>query len=339
MGLRHPLFFLSLLSLSGCFAAYIPEPHLEKLNLTDDSAVVAFSLDSNSKSKGNSGWSRFNGKNSLGHQYLFPGFPVTRLYFERNLNDVLGEFLLNHPKLGLGARAITNLTPTEFNLVFGANSRVFTIDIKSFSASGQDYFFLRKATVEGVVDFDSTFSRPEPLEFSSSRYISKATVEVISELIEESLFNSLQNAPMRRSSFVSIGIQKPLTTFLCVVEKPLADQDPCLSKKNISIGIESYFRKKNLKFVSFRDQCPEKLPVGGYFLLVNAGKIAEGDKELEVSTKFSLSELTNQSGANITIKSEILDKKGKSDSSSSEPACSGIRKISEELAEDFFNHE
>ena len=339
MRIRHLLFFFPLICLSGCFAVYIPNPEPNALPIpTSESAVVAFSVDNYQETAGNSRLNRFIGTKSVGHQYLFPGFPITRLYFEREIADVFGEFLLFHPKLGRGFRAVTNLSSMELRQLFGPKSATFKIDIENFSATAQDFFFLRKAAVNGKINFSLNNSISEALEFNSSRFISKASVEVLSELIEESLFNSLQDFNLPKTTNTPTNTIAQPTTIICIFESPKVEKTSCLSKNSVSIGVEHYFRIKNLPFVSFRDGCPNTLPIKGYSLSIRVIEIANENNTLKLSGQFILGDLGNQNRASAPVKSQLISKTGSLDSSSSEPECSGARKVSEQLIEEFFHN-
>lgn len=339
MRLRHLLFFIGVISLSGCFAAYIPEPRSDNLSHVSESesAVIAFSVSSSTEIEKKSRWNRINGSNSLGHQYLFPGFPVTRLYFERGLNDVLGEYLLYHPRLGRGHRAVSNLSSPILGKLFGSRTKQFKVDVESFSTSAQDFFFLRKAITEGRINLSLNNANPIQLEFSSSRFISKATVEVISELIEESLFNALEESSIPNATLNSTSEVLPITTIICIGEKSkLEEEDSCLSKRNISIGVEDYFRKKNLSFISFRDSCPEILPKHGFLFLINTPNIEEQNDKLNFSGALSLADLANDK---LEINSQVVSKVGQPDLNSNEPNCAGVRQLSEKLVSEFLQNE
>lgn len=335
MRFRHLLFFISAITLSGCFAAYIPEPQLDYQSSPSESAIIAFSVSSLAGIEEKSGWSRLNGSNSLGHQYIFPGLPITRLYLERDLNDVLGEYLLYHPKLGRGARAITDLSPSELRQLFGAKTKLFKLGIDRFSTSAQDFFFLRKAIVEGRINFFLNNSNPVQLEFSSSRFISKGTVEVLSELIEESLFNSFESSNITDYAAKVTNEILPITTLVCLSQKLNLEDRSCLSSKNISIGVENYFRKKNLHFVSFRDACPRTLPAQSLLLSIETSEITKENDLLKISGNFSLADLAN---GNKKIRSLELSNSAQPDYSSNEPDCAGMRQLSEKLLEEFFQN-
>ena len=347
MPLRHLLFFWTLISLPGCFAAYIPSPVLTPVSkltsesATSQSAIVAFSVEDSYENKPNNRWSRFIGEKSVGHQYLFPGLPITRLYFDREINDIFGEFILDHPKLGLGRRSVTNLTSLEMKQLFGASASAFKVNIENFSATAQDFFFLRKALVEGQIQFALDNTAPQLLEFSSSRFVSKASVEILSELIEESLFNALEKTsrmktqdPIQSSPIQSNSYRTP--TIICVSQKFKLGQELLLSKKNILIGVETYFRKNNLTFVSFRDNCPSRLPNKGFHLLIESNELQAERESVKISGTVSLRDLSNSDLHSNLIRTLPIDKLVKLDNSLSQPVYSTTSKLSEALVTEFF---
>jgi L-2-hydroxyglutarate oxidase LhgO len=144
-------------------------------------------------------WNQLKGKNSIGHQYLFPGVPITRLYFEREIDQVVGEYILYHPNFGSGPHAITNLDQVNARKILGPNSTYLKVEVEDMSATAEDYLFLRRAVTSGSFKLTVNETSYENLNFHNSRWISKASTEVLSEIIESGLFDSVQGIKKKKS--------------------------------------------------------------------------------------------------------------------------------------------
>lgn len=274
---------------------------------------------------------------SFGYQYLFPGIPVTRLYFDREIDQIFGEYLLNHPKFGQGNRAITNLNFFELYSLFGTDATAFTLYTENFSASGRDYLFMKEAAVTGQVKLTLNDSISETLEFNASRFVPRPTVEVISELVEEGLFNAMESAYINGSSYQNASSTKPVTTIICITGKT-PSEDPCLSKKNISIGAERYFANTNLKYISFRDSCPSMLPDNTHHLKITFLEAKIKDNDVKLSMSFSFREFTKDGNSILLASPKESQRSGRLEHSSSRPECATVQKLTEDLIRDLFQN-
>ncbi len=346
--LRALLFCLPvLLALPGCFAVTVPEPQFSselisspKVSWAQMSSIVA--LD---QSRASASWSstrspleRLSGKDSLGHQYLFPFLPVTRLYFSRSIDDTLGELVLSHPKFGRSQRAITNISPHDLHNLFGEQAHHLTVDLTKVSASVRDFLLIRNASVGGEIKLQLDSKELADGTFSASRYVQNAPGEVLAELFEQGIFEFVDSLPLFLPSRQNASTAPPANsvgrkhvTIVCLSPPHL--QLPCKSAREISRGFEQYLRKHEILFVSFRDGCPKTMPNSGYLIEGRGIEIREQGEQLELALNISLLDLSQE--AITPLRLLPLSRSMSLISSSADPVCETISKLSEQLAEEF----
>lgn len=171
-------------------------------------------------------------RESLGHQYVFGIFPVTRLFLEHGAESDLTEMLVDTvAQEGLSPILVSEKAAPE---IFKTLNAPFFIrsSLRAMSVNAYDMVFVRNVSVDGALileriapDSSVVAKTEEPI--SRSQYLSQGHGPVLAASIEKSLQSAVRNAlpkvgpaHRRRIPATSASREQAAISDLAIIEFP-----------------------------------------------------------------------------------------------------------------------